>query len=78
MDVPQAENVESQRVSIQIYDLNGRLVNTLAQGNFVAGYHTVKFNSIVKGKISALGNGIYFCRMQAPGFEKTLKLLLVQ
>ena len=65
-------------VSLRIYNLRGQLVQTLAQGPFAAGYHTASFNGKNKGNGIALGNGIYFCRMQAPGFARTLKLLLVQ
>ena len=76
--VPQTKNGERQSLSVRVYDLNGQLVRTLAQGQFAAGYHTVQLNARDKGKGYALSNGIYFCRMQAPGFTKTLKLLLVE
>ena len=77
-NVPQSKNGEKQKVSVRIYDLNGKLVQTLAQGMFAVGYHTAAFNSREKGNGRTLGNGIYCCRMQAPGFTKTLKLLLVE
>ena len=77
-DVPQAKNGEKQKVSVRIYDLSGRLVQTLAQGAFAAGYHTAVFNVRENGNGRTLGNGIYFCRMQAPGFARTIRLLLVQ
>ena len=76
--VPQAKNGEKQKVSVRIYDLNGRLVQTLAQGSFAAGVHTVVFKGKGKENEQTLGNGVYFCRMQAPGFSRTLKLLLVE
>ena len=76
--VPQTKTGERQSLSVRVYDLNGQLVRTLAQGQFAAGYHTVQLNARDKGKGYALCNGIYFCRMQAPGFTKTLKLLLVE
>ena len=77
-NVPQSKSGEKQKVSVRIYDLNGKLVQTLAQGMFAAGYHTVAFNGRENGNGRTLGNGIYFCRMQAPGYSRTLKLLLVQ
>ena len=76
--VPHAKNGEKQPLSIRIYDLSGKLVQTLAQGVFQAGYHTAAFKGRKNGNVQKLGNGIYFCRMQAPGFAKTLKLLLVE
>ena len=77
-NVPQAKNGEKQKVSVRIYDLNGKLVQTLAQGPFTAGYHTAAFNGRDNGNGRTLSNGIYFCRMQAPGFVRTLKLLIVE
>ena len=77
-NVPQAKNGEKQKVSVRIYDLSGRLVQTLVQGSFVAGYHTAAFNGRENGNGRTFGNGIYFCRMEAMGFTMTLKLLLVQ
>ena len=77
-NVPQSKNGEKQKVSVRIYDLNGKLVQTLAKGNLAAGYHTAAFNGRENGHGQKLGNGIYFCRMQAPGYSRTLKLLLVE
>ena len=77
-NVPQSKNGEKQKVSVRVYDLNGKLVQTLAQGMFAAGYHTAAFNGRENGNGRTLSNGIYFCRMQAPGYSRTLKLLLVQ
>jgi len=77
-NVPQAKNGEKQKVSVRIYDLSGRLVQTLVQGSFVAGYHTAAFNGRENKNGRTFGNGIYLCRMQAPGYTRTLKLLLVQ
>ena len=77
-NVPQSKNGEKQKVYVRIYDLNGKLVRTLAQGMFAAGYHTAAFNGRDNGNGRTLSNGIYFCRMQAPGYSRTLKLLLVE
>ena len=77
-NVPQSKNKEKQKVYVRIYDLNGKLVQTLVQGMFATGYHRVVFKGRESGNGQTLGNGFYFCRMQAPGFERTLKMLLVQ
>jgi hypothetical protein len=66
-----------QRVAVQIYDVSGRLVKTLVNGHINAGTHTADFNGRADNG-RALVNGTYFCRMQAKGFEKTVKLLLVK
>ena len=72
-NVPQSKNGEKQKVSVRIYDLNGKLVQTLAQGIFAAGVHTVLFKGKGKENRRTLGNGIYFCRMQAPGFTQDIE-----
>jgi len=66
-----------QNVSVRIYDASGRLIRTLQDGQITAGRHTVSFNS-TRDNGRALANGTYFCRMQAKGFEKTVKLMLVR
>jgi len=41
-------------------------------GNISAGYHTVNFNA------SNLSSGIYFYRIETPGFVKVMKMALVK
>ena len=48
---------ENSTVSLKIFDLTGREVQTLANGNFNAGYHTVQFD----GK--NLSSGIYIYKI---------------
>jgi hypothetical protein len=67
----------AQEMTIQLFDIHGRLIKTLVEGTISAGYHQVAFNNRdANGRL--LVNGVYFCRMQAKGFEKTMKLLLVK
>ncbi|MFH0918846.1 MAG: alpha-L-rhamnosidase N-terminal domain-containing protein [Fibrobacterota bacterium] len=61
---------QKREMSLMLYDIEGRLVQTLVKGNLKPGYHTAAFNG------RGLVNGVYFCRMRAPGFEKSIKLLL--
>lgn len=48
---------ETGSVSLKIYDLTGREIQTLVNGNYNAGYHTVQFD----GK--NLSSGIYFYKI---------------
>ncbi|MFH0918844.1 MAG: alpha-L-rhamnosidase N-terminal domain-containing protein [Fibrobacterota bacterium] len=61
---------QKREMSLRIYDIEGRLVQTLVKGSLRPGYHSAALNS------RGLVNGVYFCRMRAPGFEKSIKLLL--
>jgi hypothetical protein len=59
-------------VRLTIYNLLGRKVTTLADRWHIAGSHTISWNA------ADSPSGIYFCRMEAPGFMQTRKLVLVK
>jgi hypothetical protein len=59
-------------VNLQVYDILGRAVATLADGLFQPGRHTVEWNA--KGNPS----GVYFYRLTTPEFSSTRKMLLLQ
>jgi hypothetical protein len=52
---------EPAQVSIRVYDVTGRLVRQLVNGQNPAGYHEVMFDA------SALASGIYITQMRATG-----------
>ncbi|HEY3295607.1 MAG TPA: T9SS type A sorting domain-containing protein [bacterium] len=60
------------RVELRVYNVMGRLVRTLADGVMEAGEHTTRFDA------SGLASGVYFYRLQAPGFAQTHKMLLLR
>ena len=54
-------------VSLRVYDVSGRLVRTLVDGEKGAGYHTAVWD----GRDDAgteVASGVYFCRMEAEAF----------
>jgi hypothetical protein len=64
-------------VTFRIYDVSGKLIQTVLDGSQTAGQRTVTWN----GRDSqgrSVASGVYFYRLQAPGYEKTLKMVLVQ
>jgi hypothetical protein len=61
---------QESRVTIEIYDAAGKLVQTLVDGLKEPGYYTVYWNRQSKMSRSAPA-GIYFCRMIVEGKEKT-------
>jgi hypothetical protein len=66
----------SGRVSLNVYDVSGRLVRTLVDKEMHKGCHEVKW----RGKDSQgknVAKGVYFYRLQADGVELTKKLILM-
>ncbi|MGD1047642.1 MAG: FlgD immunoglobulin-like domain containing protein, partial [Candidatus Krumholzibacteriaceae bacterium] len=64
-------------VTIQIFDVTGRLVVTLVNARVEAGRHRVVWNG-QDARGSAVPSGIYFYRMRASGYEATRKMILVR
>jgi hypothetical protein len=69
--------VEAGVVTIQVYDVSGRLVATLFNARAEAGRHRVTWNGTLSSG-SPAPSGIYFCRMKAAGYETTKKMILVR
>ncbi len=64
-------------VRIQIYDVQGRLVNTLVSESKDAGSYEATWNGVdSNGK--AVGSGSYFVRMRSGGYESTNKILMLR
>ena len=59
-------------LSLQIYDINGRLVKNLVRSEMEPGFYDIKWNA---GNYSS---GIYFCRLTTENNVLTSKLLLVK
>jgi len=71
------EMTERQRVSLQIFDLQGRMVRTLEEGTFDLGRHESYWN----GRNDAgrtVSSGTYFVRMRAGNRAEFSKLLLLK
>jgi hypothetical protein len=62
----------SNFVSLKVYDMMGKEVANLVNGNQEAGFYTVKFDA------SKLASGIYFYKLQANDFTATKKLMLLK
>ncbi|MEO8148715.1 MAG: T9SS type A sorting domain-containing protein [Bacteroidia bacterium] len=61
---------QSGKVLLKIFDLNGRLIETLTDNVFGEGEHSIEWNA---EKINA---GIYFLQVQSTEFSKTEKLIV--
>ncbi len=65
------------KVSMKVYDLTGRLVTTLVNGNMTAGYHTVMWNGTdMNGQpVSA---GLYIYTLQTDSDQMSSKMVLMK
>lgn len=66
-DLPKASNV-----TLKVYDVVGREVQTLVSKDMAAGTHMVNFNA------TKLSSGIYFYKIEAGSFVQTKKMILVK
>jgi hypothetical protein len=72
-DVP----AEGGEISLAIYDASGRLVRTLADGLQTAGSKRVLWDGRDDGG-RAVGSGVYYCRLEAPGIEQRIKIVVLR
>jgi hypothetical protein len=63
---------EMTDVLISVYDINGRLVETLVDKTMIPGYHEIIFNA------HALPTGVYIYRMEAGAFRDIRKMILMK
>jgi uncharacterized protein (DUF362 family) len=57
------------RVTLKVYDVTGRALETLVQGDVPAGEHRLHWSA------QGLASGIYFCRMETNGFSETIRMM---
>lgn len=62
----------NQIVNVIVYNQIGQEVAVLASGEFLAGKHFLKFDARHQP------SGIYFCKVEAGPFKKTLKMILLK
>ena len=68
---------ETAPVTVEIFDVKGRRVATLIREEFQPGAHQVTWEGTDESG-RGLASGIYFCRMQAGDYSRTIKMLLVK
>jgi len=65
------------KVSLLVYDINGRLVNTLLNENKQPGIYSINWNGRNE-KDQHVSSGIYFYKLQTSSFSSTKKILLIE
>ena len=56
-------------VTIKVYDMVGREIETLIEGEVPAGEHRLQWSA------EGLASGVYICRMNAKGYSRSIKML---
>jgi subtilisin-like proprotein convertase family protein len=64
-------------VHLAIYNVAGRLVRTLVDREVDPGYHSVVWDGRDNNGVE-VGSGVYFCRMEAEGFDASVKMVLLK
>ncbi|MEO0293335.1 MAG: T9SS type A sorting domain-containing protein [candidate division WOR-3 bacterium] len=68
---------EIEEISLNIYDISGRLVKSLVSGVGKPGIHTIIWNGKDKNGVD-LPSGIYFCRLETPKKTYSIKMTLLR
>jgi hypothetical protein len=63
--------------TVELFDLAGRKVRTLASGTFKSGFHTVRWDGRDE-RGAAVGSGIYFLRARSAGMSRELKVTVLR
>jgi hypothetical protein len=64
-------------VSLAIYDVSGRLVRSLIDRAVEPGVRSVVWDGRNDGGAS-VASGVYYCRLTAPGYNETIKAVLLK
>jgi len=63
---------QSEKVTLRIYDINGRLADTLINDKLAPGEHEVRWLA------EDFASGVYFVKMESSGLQTTQKLILLK
>ncbi len=63
---------EVSNVTLEVFDINGKNIETLVNDRVHSGVHTVQWNG------SKVASGVYFARFRSKGFVQTQKIMLLK
>ena len=66
-----------QMIRIEIFDLHGRLINTIYEGIATPGEHTVRWDG-TNSYHNSIPSGVYFYRLTSENYFKTRKMLFLK
>ena len=64
-------------VKLNVYDVNGKLVDEIVNGYLEPGIHNVEWSGTDTGGID-VSSGVYFYRIEASNYSKTYKMVFVK
>ena len=64
-------------VKLNVYDVNGKLVDEIVNGYLEPGIHNVEWSGTDMGGID-VSSGVYFYRIEASNYSKTYKMVFVK
>jgi len=67
----------TSQVSLQVFDLRGRLVRSLVEARVEPGSYLVQWDGADRNG-NAVGSGVYFYRLRTDGFVRTRKMVLLK
>ena len=65
------------KASINVFDINGRLIKTIADRDYDAGTHFVEWNGEDALNVS-VSSGVYFYQIISGSYVKSFKMLLIK
>ncbi|HID94699.1 MAG TPA: T9SS type A sorting domain-containing protein [Candidatus Latescibacteria bacterium] len=68
---------DETHVILRVYDVNGRLVRTLVDGEQSPGYHTLAWNAKDESGVE-VASGVYLYRLRAGGLSSTRRMVLLR
>lgn len=68
---------QSGNVTLNVFDVSGRFVKSLASGNFTAGTHAFQWDATDEHGVK-VPSGVYLYRLNAGGFAQTGKMILLK
>lgn len=69
--------LQSQKVSIQIFDIEGRLIKTLANEQMATGVHQITWNATNESG-GVIANGMYYLKINSGRYAETKKISVVK
>jgi hypothetical protein len=67
----------TDEVNLSVYDLSGKLVQTLVSGSMDAGYHQVVWNGTDE-QGQSVSSGVYLYRLSAGTYQQTQRMILMK
>lgn len=68
---------EVSDVTLVVYDINGRTITTLIDSQQPAGMYNIQWNG-QDDRVNLVSAGVYFCRLQAGEYNKTIKMVYLR